>query len=462
MNNDIKPVSSDGPREHGIVPGAWLALTLLIGINIFNFVDRQVLAAVEPEVQRDFFPNNAENKPLDKGANFKMGVLAFAFLATYTVTAPLFGWLAGRMSRWLLVGIGVGVWSLASGASGLAPTYWALLATRCFVGIGEAVYGPVAPAVLSDLFPVSRRGQVFSWFYAAIPVGGALGYALGGEVVNYIGDWRWAFYLVVPPGLLLMVCCLFMKEPPRGLTDGVAHHNLRRAGWADSIIILLGTPSYVLNCLGMAAMSFAIGGLAYWVPAFLEERNVEPVFGVVSPKTAFGLFTVLSGLVATLAGGVIGDRLKSRLTGSYFVVSGIALVLAAPLILLMVWLPFPMAWIALVAGVFCLFFNTGPTNAILANVTHPQLRALAFAINILVIHLLGDAPSPMIMGWIRDHSPGQTLDLAFDVVSVTALLGGVLWIWGARYLERDTFLAPTRLEIGPEKDDAYPLMEEKS
>jgi MFS family permease len=397
-----------------------------------------------------------------------MGVLAFAFLATYTLTAPLFGWLAGRMSRWLLVGIGVGLWSLASGASGLAPTYWALLATRCCVGIGEAVYGPVAPAMLSDLFPVSRRGQVFSWFYAAIPVGGALGYALGGEVIAYLGDtpgtWRWAFYLVVQPGLALALCCLFMKEPPRGLTDGVAHDAKRGARWAD-YGILLRTPSYVLNCLGMAAMSFAIGGLAYWVPAFLKERHVGDVSIWVyslSPKTAFGVFTVLSGLVATLVGGVVGDRLKRHFSGSYFLVSGIALLLAAPLILLMVWLPFPLAWFALVAGVFCLFFNTGPTNAILANVTHPQLRAPAFALNILVIHLLGDAPSPMIMGWIRDRSPDQTLDLAFDVVSVTALLGGVLWMWGARYLERDTMLAPTRLGIGPEKDDAYPVLEEKS
>jgi hypothetical protein len=268
-----------------------------------------------------------------------------------------------------------------------------------------------------------------------------------------------AFYLVVPPGLALALCCFFMKEPPRGLTDGVAHQAGRRVGWADSLAMLVRTPSYVLNCLGMAAMSFAIGGLAYWVPAFLEERHVEPVFGVLSPKTAFGLFTVLSGLFATLIGGVVGDLLKPRVSGSYFLVSGIALVLAAPLILLMVWLPFPAAWIALVAGVFCLFFNTGPTNAILANVTHPQLRAFAFAVNILVIHLLGDAPSPMVMGWIRDRSPNQTLDVAFDVVSVMALLGGVLWIWGARYLARDTFLAPTRLGNGSEKDEAYTTVE---
>jgi MFS family permease len=474
MTNGPTSANPVAPRTHAIVPGAWLALSLLICINIFNFVDRQVLAAVEPEVQREFFPERGEMFVVggaaatadnllrglppggeEKYANFMMGILAFAFLATYTVTAPIFGWLAGRMNRWVLVGVGVGMWSLASGASGLTRTFWLMLLTRCAVGIGEAVYGPVAPDVISDLFPVSRRGQVLSWFYAAIPVGGALGYALGEGAVLATGDWRWAFYLVVPPGLLLTVVCFFMKEPPRGLTDGVAHQPLRRARLSD-YKILFQTPSYVLNCLGMAAMSFAIGGLAYWMPALLEERQVAPLFGVVPPKTAFGGLTVLSGLFATLLGGVVGDRLKPYYSGSYFLVSGAALVLAAPLVVLVVWLPFPLAWIALVACVFCLFFNTGPTNAVLANVTHPQMRAAAFALNILVIHLLGDAPSPMLMGLIRDHSPLKTLDYAFDIVSVTALIGGALWIWGARFLERDTLLAPTRLGESPGKEVPYP------
>ncbi len=458
MKNGTTAANPEQPRFLGVVPGAWLSLTLLIGINLFNFVDRQVLAAVEPEVQEEFFPKNPAIGAPDQYANLKMGVLAFAFLATYTLTAPIFGWLAGRMRRWVLVGIGVGIWSLASGASGLASAYWLMLLTRCAVGVGEAVYGPVAPDMISDLFPVSRRGQVLSWFYAAIPVGGALGYALGEGAVIATGQWQWAFYLVVPPGLLLTVVCFFMKEPPRGLTDGVSQH-ARRIPALEGYKIILRTPSYLLNCLGMAAMSFAIGGLAYWVPAFLEERHVEKLFGVIGPKTAFGGLTVLSGLAATLIGGVVGDRLKPHYSGSYFLVSGVALLLAAPLVVLMVWLPFPFAWIALVACVFCLFFNTGPTNAILANVTHPRLRAPAFALNILLIHLLGDAPSPMIMGLIRDWSPGGTLDYAFDIVSVTALIGGALWIWGARYLERDTRLAPTLLdEPVAETDEAYPKL----
>ncbi len=439
-------VTTDGPYSpvaHGVIPGARIALLLLVSINIFNFVDRQVLAAVEPEIRRDFFPDGDAENQETKYVKTMMGLLSYAFLIAYMATAPVFAWLSARMSRWLLIGIGVGIWSIASGASGLASTYWVMLLTRCFVGVGEGVYGPIAPDVISDLYPVSRRGQILAWFYAAIPVGGALGYALGGQVIATHHEWRWAFYLVVPPGLLLAGLCLFMKEPPRGRTAGIAE--IKRSPKLADYLVLLRTPSYVLNCLGMTAMSFAIGGLAFWAPGFIEEKQAQPVFGFLEPKTAFGAFTVLSGLLATLSGGWLADRLKPRYPGSYFLVSGIALILAVPAVVLMVVMPFPYAWIPLVLTVFCLFFNTGPTNTILANVTHPKVRAAGFALNIFVIHFFGDGPSPIIMGAISDLSPGGTLTYAFLAVSVTALIGGVLWLFGVQYLERDTKLAPYRL-----------------
>jgi MFS family permease len=175
------------------MPGARLALTLLVLINLFNYIDRQVLAAVEPSIRAEFFPKVEDpqtgefKEPAD--AKFWMGVLSFAFLITYMVTAPIFGWLANRMRRWVLIGIGVIVWSLASGGSGLAVVYLVMVLTRCFVGFGEGAYGPVAPDMISDLYPKNRRGQILAWFYAAIPFGGALGYALGDGILKATGSW---------------------------------------------------------------------------------------------------------------------------------------------------------------------------------------------------------------------------------------------------------------------------------
>jgi MFS family permease len=426
------------------VPGARLALTLLVLINLFNYIDRQVLAAVEPSIRAEFFPAVADpvTGEMKEPAKAKtgMGVLSTAFLVTYMLTAPIFGWLANRMRRWALIGIGVILWSLASGGSGLASVYFLMLLTRCCVGFGEAAYGPVAPDMISDLYPKERRGRILAWFYAAIPFGSAIGYALGDGVLKYTGSWRMPFYLVVVPGLLLGVLCWLMREPKRGQTESAgAPHGRER--WSD-YLILLKTPSYVLNTLGMTAMTFALGGLGFWAAGYFRYRSVAPLWGI-SPTTAFGALTALTGLAATLLGGMAGDWLRPRFAGSYFLVSGAAMVLAFPMLLLMIVLPFPLAWIPLVLSVFLLFFNTGPTNTILANVTHPLLRAPGFALNILVIHLLGDAASPTLMGAIADVS---NLSWAFGFVSITVLIGGILWLWGTKYLERDTALAPTRLD----------------
>src|SRR5262249_2646118 len=153
-------------------------------------------------------------------------------------------------------------------------------------------------------------------------------------------------------------------------------------------------------------------------------------------NSIFGGIVVVSGLSATLLGGWLGDRLRSRYSGSYFIVSGIAMMLGVPFIVLVIVLDFPLAWVFVFLACFCLFFNTGPTNTILANVTHPSVRASAFALNILIIHAFGDAVSPMILGWINGYF--QNMDIGFLAVSGMFLLGGIAWLMGARHLARDT------------------------
>jgi MFS family permease len=386
-------LAGQGGGRASAAPGAGYALALLIAINLFNYIDRQVLAAVEPEIRATLLA------PGDPNAQGKMGLLSSAFLLSYMGAAPLFGWLAGRYARWLLIAIGVLLWTVASGASGLALTFWMLLITRCFVGVGEGAYGPVAPTLLSDLYPVATRGRVMAWFYMAIPFGGALGYALGGQI-NAIAGWRWAFYVVVPPGVLLGVWALLMRDPPQGAADALTGPPKRATLW--DCRVLIRTPSFVLNTLGMTAMSFAIGALAFWLPAYLKCEKVGAVYGI-EPTTVFGLITAAGGLTATLAGGMAGDALRGRFSGSYFLVSGAGLLISAPGIALFLCVPFPWAWIFVFVTVFFLFFNTGPTNTILANVSHPAMRATAFAVNILAIHLLGDVISPPLVGTLADR-----------------------------------------------------------
>ncbi len=411
--------TSSGPAAP--VRGARIALVLLLLINLFNYIDRLVLAAVLPKIKSDLLPG-------DPHADAKLGWLATAFLVSYMVASPIFGWLADRFSRWVLVGFGVVLWSIASGESGRAATFAVLLITRLFVGIGEAAYGPAAPTIISDFYPVQRRGQVLAWFYIAIPVGSALGYLLGGQFVQH-AHWRWAFYSVVPPGLLLGAICFFMPKPPAG--QGRVKHHAKLSDY----LALLRTKSYVLNCAGMAAMTFAIGGISVWMPTYVAEFRKAGELGTVN--TIFGGITVVTGIVATLLGGWVGDWLRSRIRGAYLAVSGAGLLLAFPFFLAMLITPFPYAWIFIFLAEFCLFFNTGPSNTALANVSKPEVRASAFALNILIIHSLGDALSPPAIGGLSDHFHGN-MNIGFVAVGAVMLLGGLLWIWGARYLDADT------------------------
>jgi MFS family permease len=456
--------------EHRAIPfaGARSALVLLLLINLFNYIDRNVLAAVVGPIKLTFFAQGGlasqggalaaimmwcQHRLGFKPEDALIGLLGTAFMVMYMIGAPVFARLAETRSRWIIVGIGVMLWSVASGMSGLATTFMMLLVTRCFVGVGEAAYGPVAPAIISDFYPVNIRGQVLAWVYMATPVGSALGYVLGGWIAaSGIGawgarvlgaasdNWRWAFYVVVIPGLLLGAWSVFMREPPRGQADLASTATPATTKWRD-YLVLVRTPSFVLCTLGMAAMTFAIGGIAFWMPYYLENRPGAPA----NSTLIFGAITAVAGLIATLAGGLLGDRLRSRFPGSYFLVSGTAMLVGFPVFLAVLYLPvsFPWLWVLIFLTCFCLFFNTGPTNTILANVTHPSMRAAGFALAIFVIHALGDVMSPVLIGLLNDYF--HDMNKSFLVVGLTFLIAGVLWLWGARHLQRDTELAPIRI-----------------
>jgi sugar phosphate permease len=180
-------------------------------------------------------------------------------------------------------------------------------------------------------------------------------------------------------------------------------------------------------------MTFAIGGIAFWTPTYIFEYRGQQNLAQIN--MIFGAITVVAGIVATLLGGWAGDKLRDRYPGSYFLVSGTGMLIAFPFIIAMLVLPFPLAWVAIFFGVFFLFLNTGPANTALANVTHPSIRATGFAVNILIIHALGDAISPPLIGWVAGHT---NMNIAFGVVSATVLFSGMLWLWGMRFLPADT------------------------
>jgi MFS transporter, Spinster family, sphingosine-1-phosphate transporter len=330
------------------------------------------------------------------------------------------------------MGLGVAIWSVATAFSGMARNHAELLLGRAAVGIGEASYGSVAPALLADAFPPAQRGRTLALFSMAIPVGSALGYLLGGFLQRGLG-WRAAFFIVGVPGLLLAWSVSRLVDPPRGGRDAAnVTGDGSSAPQARDYLGLLRTPSYVLNCLAMTAMTFAVGGLAAWVPTYLVRvRGME----LSQANLTFGLLTLIAGVGGTLLGGWLGDRMLTRFRTAYFLVSGVGLLLSVPCAAAVILLQ-DRSWVlgAIFLAEVLIFLNTGPLNAIIANVSRAEVRATAFAANIFVIHALGDAISPTIVGMLSDR---VGLATAFWIAPAALTLAALFCFWGMRYFPED-------------------------
>ncbi len=406
-----------GTRSLG---GARAALVVLTLLNLLNYLDRFVLASLVESLKA------SELHLSDK----QLGALATGFILVYMLTSPIFGTLGDRRKRPPLLAIGVGIWSLATALGGFARSFATLFAARSSVGIGEAAYGTIAPALLADHFPREKRGRVFAVFFAAIPIGSAAGYVLGGLADQRFG-WRAAFFLAGGPGLLLALLCLFLSDPPRGAQDpGVPSAPLAGNAWSAYRRLLSNRP-YALTVAGYAAYTFALGGLAFWAPAFLERVRGLPK---AEATVQFGAIVVATGFVGTFGGGWLGDWWLKRSRAGYLWVSGLATLLAAPAALVAFLAPDkPVYMTGIVVAELLLFASTGPINSAIVNLVAPTERATAVALSILAIHLLGDVPSPPLIGAISDAT---SLGRAFLIVPAAIAVGGVIWIAAARSIAR--------------------------
>ena len=393
------------------------ALGLLLAVNLLNYIDRQVLFAVFPLIKVDL-----------QLSDTALGFLGSAFMLSYMLLAPLFGWLGDHWSRIKLASGGLVVWSLATALAGFAPGYRTLLAARTTVGVGEASFGTVSPGLIADFFPKERRGEILSWFYVAIPVGSALGYLLGGVLGQHYG-WHAAFLLVGAPGLLLAIPIALLRTPPRG---GAAASGAPKQKSSGGYRDLFRNRSFVLNTLSMASMTFAIGGLAQWIPSFLNRFHS---LDVAKGNTLFGGITVLAGILGTLAGGWLGDRWQKKSGTGYLHVSGWGFLVGTPFAAWAILAPgLASCMSAIFVAEFFLFLNTGPLNTVILTVTPPSVRAMAFAVNIFFIHALGDAFSPSILGWLSDQ---WGLRNALLITPLAMALAGLLCFVCGRFVVQD-------------------------
>lgn len=409
----------------------WTALGVLTALNLLNYIDRSVLFAVQPLVQSEFHLSNAE-----------VGYLTSAFVGFYMVAAPFVGPLADRYSRKIIMVFGAVFWSALTLVTAVTHTYWELLVRHTLVGIGEATFVTIAPTFVADLFPEEKRGRIFGIFYLAIPVGTAAGYLLGGKLGPHFG-WRFPFYIAAAPGFALAIALLFIPEPERGQFDtvrempwktiardgsGLAHvitvvRNYLRQLWER----LAKNPAFVTATLGMAMMTFALGGLQVWMPTFLSHSRG---YSLEAANEIFGGIIVVDGILASLAGGWLGDYLLPKMKSSYYFVSAISMALGIPFMIVALFFRGPIMLPAIGVAAFFLLLNTSPLNAAVVNSVGAHIRATAIAANIFIFHLLGDVPSPTMMGWLADR---RSLQFSFILPVIAMGLSSAILFYGMKF-----------------------------
>src|SRR5437773_4320847 len=396
----------------------------LTTLNALNYLDRYVSAATLPLILTDLAISDAQG-----------GLLQSLFIVAYALACGPAGWLGDAGKRLRLAALGVFVWSAATVASGLAPTYALLLVARAVIGAGEASYSVVTPSLLSDCYPAERRARALGIFYAAIPVGSALGYILGGVVGEAYG-WRATFFIAGAPGAALAFLLLLLAEPRRGALDAAASAAPVSLALGDSLRSLARRRSYVVNTAAQVIYTFAMGGLATWMPTYFVRVRGIPL---ASAASTFGVLLVVAGFLGTLLGGRVASGVARRWPGADFVVSGWSLTTSIGFTLVAVLAPRPVVfWPAMFVTLFLLFVNIGPLNAAMANVLPAELRARGFAVTTMLMHLLGDAASPWLIGAASD-----VVGLAMPVLVTGCVLAvaGLVLLWGRATLVNDLKLA---------------------
>jgi MFS family permease len=390
------------------------ALALLTALNLLNYIDRSVLFAVQDLVKAEFHRSDAA-----------FGLLTSVFFIFYMCAAPFMGPLSLRFSRKRVIVAGALVWSVATLLTALTKNFNELLIRHTLVGIGEASFVILSPTFVADMFPVEKRGRVMGVFYLAIPVGTALGYLLGGVMGPKYG-WRAPFYVGAAPGVLLALLLLLLPEPPLGQFDAPES----KAPERDTLKGLIHNPAFLTATLGMAMMTFALGGLQVWMPTFLHRAHG---YSLLDANVIFGLSTIVNGVVASLAGGWISDWLLRRTKSAHYLVSAVSLGLGIPAMCVALFASGRPMIVGIFVAEFLLLLNTGPLNAAVINSVGPHVRAAALAVNIFVFHLLGDVPSPVLIGYISDK---YSLRLAFLGPVVAIALSSAILFYGMRFAPR--------------------------
>jgi MFS family permease len=404
------------PSRADKVPSySWYALALLTAVYVLNFLDRTLIYILFTPIKKEM-----------AFSDLQLALLGTtSFVIFYTLLGIPFGRLADRTSRKLLIGGGLAVWSLFSGLTGFAHGFWTLFFCRVMVGVGEATLGPAALSLLSDYFPPRMRATVNSVYASGITIGGGLAFFLGGLIGQTYG-WRWAFYALGFPGLLLALLVFLLNEPPRGRTETAAATTEASSDWK----ILFRSKALRYLFAGYAFFALSSNNLGIWVPTFFVRVHGMSIKLV---GTVGGLLAIVVGIPVTVMAGYLADRLTRRFRGGRMAFAACAALLSIPL-----WLGllFASNFVVLLAVNVVLYglaiMWVGSAAADIHDIAGPSLRGLGIGIFFSIVNLVSYGAGAPLIGRLNDVL-GVTTDPARMRLSLlvcpAACLVSALLLW---------------------------------
>ncbi|WP_395702319.1 MFS transporter [Aquabacterium sp.] len=421
MHLDAQPARPDERYLFGPGP-AWFAFGMTIALMVFDYVDRQVIVSLFPQMKAEWGLSDRQ-----------LGALVSVVSLTVALGALPVALLADRVSRVRSVAVMAGAWSLATVSCMFTRQYGALLAARAVVGVGEAGYGAVGAALIASHFPQRLRGALLAGFFAAASVGSVLGVLLGGLIAARWG-WRAAFGVVGLPGLLLALLYLKVRDYQTVALDVTTTRP--GAGLRATARALGRSATLRWVCVGGAAQLIVVSALWSWLPSFLNRLH-----GLAPEQAALkAALVVLAGALGSVLWGALVDRLgRAAPRRKPLLLAGLCVLSMVPLTLAFGVIASASLQFGLVLlGGALATCTVGPASAMVIDVVHPGARATGSSVLALCQNLFGLAAGPLLAGWLSDH---WGLQAALAITPGAALLAALAWWRAAAHYERDRRLA---------------------
>jgi MFS family permease len=397
---------------------AWFALSMTLGLMIFDYIDRQIIVSLFPYLKADWGLS-------DKQLGALVSVISLT-VALGSVPVALFADRASRVKSVVMMAL---VWSLATISCMFTRNYGQLLAARATVGLGEAGYGAVGGALIATHFPARMRSAVLAAFLATASVGSVLGVMLGGLIAARWG-WQAAFGIVGIPGLLLALLYLGVRDYRTvELTPGLdkATQSISQAG-RRIIKALVRSRTLLWVCMGGAAQMIVVSAIWSWLPSFLNRA-----YGLTPAQAGIkASLVVLAGAVGSVVWGAVVDRAGASRPRAKF--AALASLCIATLVVLVIAFGAPLLGLSLTAelqfalivlGGFLMTCTVGPAGAIVVDVVHPGLRATGCSVLALFQNLFGLASGPFIAGLLSD---AWGLESAMTTVPLFGALAAIAFL----------------------------------